>query len=135
MDVQAIHQYLSQESYWARGIPFETVDSSLKNSYCVGCFYMDQLVGFARLITDYVTFAYLADVYIVEGHRKKGLSKRMMAHIMEQQWVKQLRRISLATLDAHGLYRQFGFEGPSKPENLMEITRPGIYQQMPDTDP
>lgn len=129
MQVAAIHHYLSQESYWAKGITMETVDTALKNSFCVGVFKQTAQVGFARLITDYSSFAYLADVYVLENHRKLGLSKAIMTHIMEQPWINGLRRISLATRDAHELYRQFGFNGPSKPEYLMEITRPDIYQK------
>ncbi|SEA22914.1 Acetyltransferase (GNAT) family protein [Arachidicoccus rhizosphaerae] len=127
MQVTAIHQYLSQQSYWAGGIPLETVDTALKNSFCIGAFTENKQVGFARLITDYSTFAYLADVYILENHRKQGLSKAMMTHLMELPWVGSLRRLMLATKDAHELYRQFGFGSPLKPELLMEITRPGIY--------
>lgn len=129
MDVQAIFSYLSQQSYWAQNIPLNTLQTALKNSFCVGVFKANKQVGFARLITDYATFAYLADVYILTAHRKKGLSKALMAYIMELDWVAGLRRISLATLDAHELYRRFGFDGPKKPENLMEITRPEIYSK------
>lgn len=129
MDTEAIYTYLSTESYWAKGIPFVTVNNAIKNSFCVGIFKEEKQVGFARLVTDYATFAYLADVYILEAHRNKGLSKALMAHIMNLDWVAGLRRISLATKDAHELYRQFGFESPAKPETLMEITRPEIYQK------
>ena len=127
MDISAIHAYLSEESYWASGIPINTVEKALKHSFCVGVFLGEDQVGFARLITDYATFAYLADVYILENHRKKGLSKALMAYIMEQDWTAGLRRLSLATWDAHELYRQFGFNAPEKPEYLMEITRKNIY--------
>lgn len=129
MDTKSIHNYLSTESYWAKGIPFTTLNNALKNSFCLGVFKEGTQVGFARLITDYATFAYLADVYILINHRKKGISKALMAHIMNLDWVAGLRRISLATKDAHELYRQFGFESPAKPETLMEITRPEIYQK------
>lgn len=128
MDVQTIYSFLNQESYWAENIPFQTLETALKNSYCIGVFSGDEQVGFARLITDYATFAYLADVYIVTDHRQRGLSKTLMRYIMEQDWVAGLRRISLATWDAHELYRQFGFSAPANPEYLMEITRKDIYK-------
>jgi len=127
MDIDAIHSYLSKESYWARGIPRNTVETSIKNSFCVGVFTDDVQIGFARFVTDYSTFAYLADVYILEQHRKKGLSKMLMTFIMEQEWTKGLRRLLLATLDAHLLYKKFGFDKPKNPEWLMELKRDNVY--------
>lgn len=127
MDIAAIHDFLSRESYWAKGIPVETVETSLKNSFCVGVFDGDVQVGFARLITDYVTFAYLADVYIRQEYRKKGLSKALMQYIMDLEWIKGLRRMLLATLDAHSLYEQFGFHLSENPELFMEIKRNNPY--------
>lgn len=127
MDIDAIHRFLTTESYWAKDIPRETVDNALRHSLCIGVFLNGQQIGFSRLITDYTTFAYLADVYVEPGHRGKGLSKRMMKHIMEQEFVNRLRRIVLATDDAHGLYRQFGFQSPENPETLMEIRRKNLY--------
>ncbi|HFK5587065.1 TPA: GNAT family N-acetyltransferase [Elizabethkingia anophelis] len=129
MDINAVHDFLSNKSYWASGISLEAVKKSLKNSYCSGVFYGNVQVGFGRLITDYTTFAYLADVYILENHRGKGLAKRLMEHMMDLEWIDNLRRILLATLDAHDLYRQFGFNPPVKPESFMEIDRPGIYKE------
>lgn len=128
MDIVAIHNFLSKESYWAKGIPLETVATSLKNSFCAGVFDGEVQIGFARLITDYATFAYLADVCILEEYRGKGLSKMLMKHIMDLEWTKGLRRILLATLDAHSLYQQFEFQPPQNPESLMEIKRNNIYQ-------
>ncbi|WP_159799419.1 GNAT family N-acetyltransferase [Flavobacterium sp. MK4S-17] len=128
MDVQAVHKFLSEESYWAAQIPFEIVKNSLKNSFCVGIFYNDRQIGFARLVTDYTTFAYLADVYIEQEHRGRGLSKMLMDYIMEKEWVKNLRRFALATADAHSLYSRYGFVPLAKPERFMEINRPDIYK-------
>jgi N-acetylglutamate synthase-like GNAT family acetyltransferase len=127
MDIAAIHQYLSQESYWAKGIPFETVQRSLQHSFCIGVFTGGMQVGFARLVTDYSTFAYLADVYILPVHRGKGLSKEMMQYIMNLDWMAGLRRIMLATLDAHGLYQQFGFKVTETPDRIMERRKEQAY--------
>ncbi|MGE4512405.1 MAG: GNAT family N-acetyltransferase [Chryseobacterium sp.] len=123
MDIEAIHQFLSTESYWAKDIPLETVTAALKNSFCIGLFKDEKQIGFARLVTDYATFGYLADVYILKEYRGKGLSKMMIKYIMKLEFVQGLRRTLLATLDAHSLYSQFGFESPENPERLMEIKR------------
>ncbi|WP_222166394.1 GNAT family N-acetyltransferase [Edaphocola aurantiacus] len=127
MDIAAIHHYLSQESYWAKGIPFETVQRSLQHSFCIGVFTGGRQIGFARLVTDYSTFGYLADVYILPAHRGKGLSKEMMQYIMDLDWMAGLRRIMLATLDAHGLYQQFGFKVTETPERIMERRKEQAY--------
>ena len=92
-------------------------------------FLADKQIGFARLITDYTTFAYLADVYILEQHRGEGLSKKLMEYIMSLDNVKGMRRILLATLDAHALYSKFGFQSPENPERLMEIKRNNLYSK------
>ncbi|MBR9773711.1 MAG: GNAT family N-acetyltransferase [Cytophagales bacterium] len=129
MDIQAIHQFLCMESYWAKGISKELVEKALQHSFCVGVFLADKQIGFARLITDYTTFAYLADVYILEQHRGEGLSKKLMEYIMGLDDVKGMRRILLATLDAHALYSKFGFQSPEHPERLMEIRRNNLYSK------
>ena len=128
MDIAAIHDFLSKESYWAIGIPLETVETSLKNSFCVGVFDDKIQIGFARFITDYATFAYLADVYVLKEYRGKGLSKMLIKYIMDLEWTKGLRRMLLATLDAHSLYKRFGFQSPENPEWLMEIKRNNLYE-------
>lgn len=125
---EAIHQWLTQESYWAKGIPYETVKTAFDHSFVIGILHEDKQIGFARLITDYATFGYLADVYIEEAHRGLGLSKQMMETIMNLDWVTKLRRIMLATLDAEKLYEQFGFTAPVFPQRLMEITRAKMYE-------
>lgn len=123
-----IHHWLSVHSYWAKGISEKNVYTSIEHSFCIGIIKDGQQIGFARLITDYATFAYLADVYVEEGHRGKGLSKKMLETLLEIDWVKGLRRIMLATLDAHGLYKQFEFANLKFPERLMEIVRTSLYQ-------
>jgi GNAT superfamily N-acetyltransferase len=127
MNIAAIHDYLSNQSYWAKGIPLETVRTSINNSFCVGVFDDTEQVAFARFVTDYATFAYLADVYVLEKYRGKGLSKMLMTYLMNLEWTKGLRRLLLATLDAHSLYQQFGFQSPDRPEWLMEIKRNDLY--------
>ena len=130
LQVEAVHAYLSQESYWAKGIPLAVVQRSIKNSLCFGVYTTtNQQVGFARVVSDLATFAYLADVFILEAHRGQGLSKWLMECIMQHPELQGLRRWSLATLDAHGLYTQFGFTPLAHPERMMEIARPRIYQQ------
>ena len=116
LDLRVIHKYLSEESYWATGIPFEKVKTSIDNSLCFGLYHhneqampTDRQIGFARLITDKATFAYLADVFVLEKERGKGLSKFLMAAIQSHPELLNLRRWLLGTKDAHGLYEQFGW--------------------------
>jgi N-acetylglutamate synthase-like GNAT family acetyltransferase len=127
MQPSAIHKWLTEESYWAKHVPFEIVKASFDNSYCIGILKDNKQIGYGRLITDYATFAYLADVYVEAAHRGNGLSKKMMETLMEQDWVKGMRKILLATLDAHGLYAQYGFTPMPISERYMEISRPFIY--------
>jgi GNAT superfamily N-acetyltransferase len=127
MKPEQIHDWLSKESYWSQHIPYTVVKNAFDHSFCAGILRDDEQIGYARLITDYATFAYLADVYVKEAHRGHGLSKKMVELLMEQDWVKGLRRIMLATMDAHGLYEQFGFQEPKFPKRLMEIVRPAVY--------
>jgi len=110
LDVELVHSYLSNESYWAKNIPLQTVQRSIEGSLCFGMFYKNSQVGFARLITDQATFAYLADVFILPQHRGKGLSKWLIQVIQSYESVKDLRRWMLATKDAHGLYEKFGWK-------------------------
>jgi GNAT superfamily N-acetyltransferase len=122
-----IHKWLSEESYWAKNIPYKIVKGSFDNSFCIGIIKGDEQIGYGRFITDYTTFAYLADVYVKEAHRAKGLGKLMMQILMNLDWVKGLRFLMLATKDAHDLYRQYGFTEPLFPERIMQIRRPDIY--------
>jgi GNAT superfamily N-acetyltransferase len=126
-NVEFIHAFLSQ-SYWAENIPIETVQKSIDNSLCFGVFHLGRQIGFARVITDKATFAYLADVFIDEAYRGQGLSKWLMEEIMNHEDLQGLRRIMLATRDAHGLYAQFGFSELTFPERWMQIHKPGIYK-------
>ena len=108
LDITLIHQFLSN-SYWAKGIDLARVEKSIENSLCVGVYLGKQQIGFARLITDYTTFGYLADVFVLPEYRGRGVAKQMIDWLLNQPEVQQLRRIVLATLDAHELYRPFGF--------------------------
>jgi GNAT superfamily N-acetyltransferase len=126
MDVDAVHAYLTR-SYWAEGIPRDVVERSISGSLCFGLFHGTAQVGFARAITDRATFAYLADVYVLEEHRGHGLGKRLVATVMAHPDLQGLRRFQLMTRDAHELYRQFGFASAARPEAQMEISRPGLY--------
>ncbi|MXV15327.1 GNAT family N-acetyltransferase [Hufsiella ginkgonis] len=125
-----IHRYLSEEAYWSKKIPGHTVRTAIENSFCIGIYVAGNQVGFCRIISDYATFGYLADVFVLDGHRGKGLSKLMMKLIMELPWIRELRRFTLATVDAHGLYGQFGFVSPKFPDRLMEITKPKMYESL-----
>jgi GNAT superfamily N-acetyltransferase len=127
MDVDAIHAYLSGESYWARGIPRETVERAIRNSLCFGVFDGGAQVAFARVITDRATFAYLADVYVLEPWRGSGISKWMMEAVHAHPELQGLRRWALVTKDAQGLYAQFGWTPVTRPERHMERTDPGVY--------
>jgi len=128
MDLSVIHTYLSK-SYWALNIPFKTMEKAIKNSLCFGVFTdSGQQVAFARMVSDSATFAYLADVFVLEEHRGKGISKWLMQIIMEDPNLQGLRRMALATSDAHGLYQQFGFKSLSSPESFMELHQPDVYK-------
>jgi N-acetylglutamate synthase-like GNAT family acetyltransferase len=129
MDIDAIHKFVS-ESYWAEGIPKETLEKAIKNSLCFGIFDSEsKQVGFARMVTDSATYAYLADVYVLEECRGKGLSKWLMQEIMAHPNLQGLRRMTLATLDAHGLYEKYGFTRLANPEVFMENWKPDVYKK------
>lgn len=134
MDIPMIHDYLSTASYWAQGISYAMVEGALAHSFCIGAFVEGQQVGFARLITDYHTFGWLADVFVLPAYRSKGISKQMMAFLQGQPWTKGLRRIMLSTRDAHELYRQYDFKEISKPSSLMEVHRPDIHRHFTLTE-
>lgn len=109
LDINIIHHYLSVDSYWAQQIPFGVVEKSIANSLCFGVYHSDKQIGFARIITDKATFAYLADVFILLEHRGRGLSKWLMTAVHAHPELQRLRRWVLGTKDAHGLYGQFGW--------------------------
>ena len=127
LDVAAVHAYLTQ-SYWSPGIPRAVVERTIANSLCFGLYCGAEQVGFARVVTDRATFAYLADVFILDPHRGKGLSKWLMEFVKGHEDLQGLRRFMLATKDAHGLYRQFGFTELANPSRMMEILQPNVYQ-------
>jgi len=130
LDIESIHEFLST-SYWAEGIPMETLNRAISNSLSFGVFSKEKRqVGFARVITDSATYAYLADVYILEDHRGKGLSKLLMHEIMSHPDLQGLRRMTLATADAHGLYEKYGFSELAKPEVFMENWNPEVYKNV-----
>jgi len=123
IDRQVVHQYLSEDSYWAFKIPREIVDRSLDHSLCFGVFDPNQkMIGFARVVSDYATFANLMDVFILPMHRGAGLSKWLLSCILTHPDLQGLRSWSLKTRDAHGLYSQFGFQLAKYPEKMMEKT-------------
>lgn len=128
LDLNVIHQFLTN-SYWAAGIPMELVKKSVQHSLNFGVYHGAEQIGFARLVTDYATFAYLADVFILEAYRGRGLSKWLMEVILSQEEVQGLRRWMLATRDAHGLYAQFGFVPIPNPERFMQLHFPDVYQK------
>ena len=130
IDVSVVHGYLSKESYWAKDIPLETVQQSIENSLCFGLYFDNKQVGFARLITDKATFAYLADVFIIPEHRKKGLSKWLMETIHAHPALQGLRRWLLGTRHAHTLYEQFGWTrfGDEQKERFMQFHNPDVYK-------
>lgn len=118
LDIDVIHHYLAEESYWSQGIARDTIEQFVKHSLCFGLYMNDpwQQVGFARLITDYTTFAWLADVFILTPHRRHGLGKWLVERILAHPACQGLRRWMLATRDAHGLYEQYGFHALERPD-------------------
>jgi GNAT superfamily N-acetyltransferase len=136
LQLDAIHAYLTR-SYWSPGIPKELVAKAVGNSVCIGAYGPDGAqVGFARLVTDHATFGYLADVYVLEAHRGRGLSRAMVEALLAPVEVQGFRRILLATRDAHGLYGKLGFEPVTNPKPLMQILRKDVYGlQAPDSGP
>ncbi len=129
LDLEVIHKFLAR-SYWAEGIPRETVARSIENSLCFGVYDNANQIGFARVISDFATYAYIADVFILEPYRERGLGKELMASILAHPELQGLRRWSLATRDAHGLYAQFGFTTVESPSQvMMEIVDREIYSR------
>lgn len=123
LDLNVIHHYLSDESYWAKGISYPDVVKSLANSLSFGLYWKDEQVGFARVVTDYATFAWIADVFILPAHRGLGLSKWLVRCIVEHPELEHMRRWMLATRDAHGLYARYGFVEVD-PGRYMTIRKP-----------
>ena len=124
LDISLIHHFLDHLSYWGNGISMQTVETSIQNSLCFGIYKQGKQVGFARVITDFATFAYLCDVFVLPDYRKNGLSKWLLQTITAHPQLQNLRRFILATADAQALYKQFGFSVLKKAERWMEIFTP-----------
>ena len=126
LDLAVVHGFLA-ESYWAKGIPLETVRRSIRNSLCFGLYEAENQIGFARVVSDRATFAYLADVFVLESHRGRGLGKLLMGAVVAHPDLQGLRRWMLATRDAHDLYAQYGFTPLPVPERFMQRHDPDVY--------
>ncbi|HEX7645931.1 MAG TPA: GNAT family N-acetyltransferase [Noviherbaspirillum sp.] len=127
LDMNAIHRFLGEESTWAIGIPFEVVKRSIDNSICFGAYEDGEQVGFARVVTDRATYAYLADVFTVTSHRGRGISRRLVEAVLAHPDLQHLRRFNLATTTAAGLYAKYGWTPLSKPEIHMERYQADAY--------
>lgn len=128
IDLDYVHNYLSKKSYWAKGISQHLVEKSVENSLCFSVFSNEKQIGFGRVVTDYATFAYLCDVFIDEDFQGKGFSKKLMESIMAHPDLQSIRRWMLMTWSAQGLYKQFGFSIAARPDRVMEISSPNMYQ-------
>ena len=130
LQAEIIHKYLSEESYWAKGIPLPLVKDCIEGSICFAAYSNDKQIAFARVITDGASFGYLADVFVLDKHRGKGISKHLMTFIMEYPSFKKFRRFMLATKDAHSLYTKYGFKPLAEPNRFMEIKPFENYSQL-----
>jgi GNAT superfamily N-acetyltransferase len=133
LDVEFIHRELA-ESYWSKKIPRHIVEKGIEHSMCFGIYDGELQIGFARVISDRATFAYLCDVIITQAYRGRGAGKQLMTYIMAHPDLQGLRRFTLGTMDAHELYKKYGFTAPRFPERQMEISVPGIYEKMNNTE-
>ena len=133
LDPRVIHQFLT-DSYWAKGIGIDRVTKSLRNSLCFGLYHKSEQVGLARVITDFATYAYLCDVFVVKAHRGQGLGKWLVNSVLAHPQLQEIRRFQLVTRDAHRLYASVGFAPQSNPEAHMEICRPGVYLKTADLE-
>ena len=131
LDAAKVHAFLTT-AYWSEGIPLGVVKKALENSLCFGLYHKGELVGLSRVVTDYATFAYLCDVYVLEVHRGKGLGHWLVECVMTHPELQNLRRFILATRDAHGVYANFGFTAlkPVTVERMMERHDPEVYKRM-----
>jgi N-acetylglutamate synthase-like GNAT family acetyltransferase len=132
IDLEVVHNFLTN-CHWAKGISRELVEKSIRNSLCFGVYEINQgtrkQIGFARVISDLATFAYLSDVFVLESYRGNNLSKQLLSEIMKHPDLQGLRRWMLVTTNAHGLYEPFGFSAPMSPEKIMEIFVPNLYEK------
>jgi GNAT superfamily N-acetyltransferase len=131
LDREMIHDFLSRQSYWAKGRELEVVNRGIDNSLSFGIYRGEQQIGFARVVTDYATFAWLADVFVLEEYRGRGLGKWLIEVIVAHPQLQGFRRWALATKDAHELYRDFGFNELMRPERWMERPDPNM-RESPD---
>lgn len=129
LDLEMIDNFL-KTSYWAKDVPKSIVEKSIAHSLCFGVYDKEQQIGFARVVSDYATFAYLADVFILESYRGQGLGKWLIQSILTHSELQNLRKFLLGTWDAHELYRQFGFNSLNRPERYMEIVNLNVYQHL-----
>ena len=129
LDISAIHHFLSTEAYWSLGIPFEAIKKSIDHSLNFGLYHNEKQIGFARIISDFSTIAYLGDVYVLPEFRGRGLSKWLMETITSFPELQGLRRWILLTGDAHGLYKKFGWKDISNPERWMELHNKDVYKK------
>jgi len=127
LDIPMIYRFLSEQSSWAVGIARPLVERAIENSLCFGAYLDGRQVGFARVITDFATYAHLVDVFVVPEYRGHGYGKQLVAAVLRHPSLQRLRRFTLATTDAHSLYERFGFTTPRQPESLMERYFPNIY--------
>lgn len=127
LDVPLIYRFLSEQSTWAIGIPRAVVDRAIDNSLCFGGYLEGRQIAFARVISDYATFANLVDVFVLPEYRGRGYARQLMEAVIAHPSLQGLRRFTLATSDAHGLYEEFGFTAPQRPQSLMERYFPNIY--------
>lgn len=128
LDIPAIHDYLSNHSYWAKGIPLDTVERAIRSSLNFGLYHLGRQIGFARIITDLSTVAYLGDVYLLEAYRGRGLSSQLMDVVMSHPDLQGLRRWILLTSSADWLYEKYGFHKVARPEIYMELHNPDAYR-------
>lgn len=127
LQIDVIQRFLSEESYWAQNRTFEQTQTAIDNSVCFGVYDADKQIGFARVISDFATFAYIGDVFVLSEYRGQGISKWLMETMLGHPDLQGLRRWILATKDAHGLYSQYGFHGLKFPERWMELPAPNAY--------
>ncbi len=128
LNIALIHKFLSEESYWAKKIPLDIVERGIENSLNFGVYYGEKQVGYARVVTDYASFAYMADVFILQEYRGNGFSKQLVQFILEYPSLQGLRRWMLGTADAHSLYQKYGFKELANPGRFLEIAHPALYE-------
>ena len=123
MDIKLIHHFLNDESYWGKGRSLSEITNAVSNSLCFGIFFQNHQIGFARVVTDFIFFAYLMDVFILKEFRGNGFGKSLISHILEDQELKNVKKWMLATTDAHLLYAKFGFKKIENPNIYMELKK------------